>query len=192
MFGLPDYSDDVHGRANLQLALEGAHSERCGYGRLLPTRHPRSCGRLLRPSSHRWSEDFLRGLQCCGFERPTCAGCSAAHNSTRASFEMHVDVFWFFWFVGKIKHTYSLCLLRIFFGSRFTLSKNPQCVDDGTLTFCCFRGWSNDPSICAGTLLPRCYRQPTGVEDHDRWENTTAVTGKVCATSVAYERQDMS
>ena len=25
--------------------------------------------------------------------------------------------FWFYWFVGRIKHTYSLCQLRIFFGS---------------------------------------------------------------------------
>ena len=63
MFGLPDHSDDVHGCANLQLALESTHSERGGHGDLLLTCHPGSCSRLLCPSCLRWLADVLRDLQ---------------------------------------------------------------------------------------------------------------------------------
>mmetsp|Transcript_61865 Transcript_61865/g.125611 ORF Transcript_61865/g.125611 Transcript_61865/m.125611 type:complete len:211 (+) Transcript_61865:2099-2731(+) len=63
MFGLPDNSDDVHGCANLQLALESTHSERGGHGDLLLTCHPGSCSRLLCPSCLRWLADILRDLQ---------------------------------------------------------------------------------------------------------------------------------
>ena len=40
MLGLSDNSDDLHGCANLQLALESTHSERGGHGDLLLTYLP--------------------------------------------------------------------------------------------------------------------------------------------------------
>ena len=79
MFGLSDNSDDLHGCANLQLALESTHSERGGHGDLLPTCHPGSCSRFLCPSCLRWFAEFLRDLQHGGVCPSIWCGCLFAN-----------------------------------------------------------------------------------------------------------------
>ena len=79
MFGLSDNSDDLHGCANLQLALESTHSERGGHGDLLLTCHPGSGSRLLCPSCLRWFAGVLRDLQHGGVCPFIWCGCLFAH-----------------------------------------------------------------------------------------------------------------
>ena len=79
MLGLSDNSDDLHGCANLQLALESTHSERGGHGDLLLTCHPGSGSRLLCPSCLRWFAGVLRDLQHGGVCPFIWCGCLFAH-----------------------------------------------------------------------------------------------------------------